>query len=102
VRSPLRAEGGSITAEFAAVVPAVMLVLAAALVALQLGTQQLRLHDAAAVTARALARGDTPPTYEGAARTTTQRGDLLCARLSLAPRPPFFVALEAESCALAS
>ena len=88
------------TAEFAAVIPAVMLVLAGALVCLQLGSQQLRLHDAAAVTARALARGDTAPAYEGATRATSQSGDLLCATLSLAARPPLFVQLSAQSCAI--
>lgn len=100
MRSVSGAERGSVTAEFAAVVPAVMLVLAGALVCLQLASQQLRLNDAAAVTARALARGDTAPTYEGAARETSQQGDLLCARLTLAARPPLFVELGAQSCAL--
>jgi Flp pilus assembly protein TadG len=92
---------GSVTAEFAAVIPAVMLVLAGSLVCLQLGSQQLRLQDAAAVTARALARGEAAPTYAGATRATEQRGDLLCATLSLAARPPLFVQLSAQSCALA-
>lgn len=92
---------GSITAEFAAVIPAVVLVLAGSLVCLQLGSQQLRLQDAAAVTARALARGEAAPTYAGATRATEQRGDLLCATLRMAAQPPLFVELAAQSCALA-
>jgi Flp pilus assembly protein TadG len=91
---------GSITAEFAAVIPAVMLVLAGCLVCLQLGSQQLRLQDAAAVTARALARGDTAPSYAGAALATSQSGDLLCATLTLGAQPPLFVELRAQSCAI--
>ncbi len=100
MRSVLAGDRGSVTAEFAAVIPAVMLVLAGCLVCLQLGSQQLRLQDAAAVTARALARGDAAPAYEGAARTTSQSGDLLCATLALAAQPPLFVELRAQSCAL--
>ena len=82
-------------------IPAVMLVLASCMICLQLGSQQLRLQDAAAVTARALARGGVAPTYEGATRATSTQGDLLCARLSLAAQPPLFVPLSAQSCALA-
>lgn len=91
---------GSITAEFAAVVPAVMLVLAGAMMCLQLGSQQLRLQDAAAVTARAIVRGEAAPTYDGAAVATSQSGNLLCVTLSLAARPPLFVQLRAQSCAI--
>lgn len=94
------ADSGSVTAEFAAVIPAVMLVLAGCLVCLQLGSQQLRLQDAAAVTARALVRGDIAPAYEGATRSTSQSGDLLCATLSLPAEPPLFVQLQAQSCAI--
>lgn len=81
-------------------IPAVMLVLAGSMVCLQLGSQQLRLQDAAAVTARALARGDTAPTFAGATQTTSQQGDLLCATLTIAARPPLFVQLSAQSCAI--
>jgi Flp pilus assembly protein TadG len=92
---------GSITAEFAAVIPAVMLVLAACLLCFQLASQQLRLVDAAAITARSLARGDSAPAFPGASVTTRADGDLLCARLTLAAHPPVFIELSAESCALA-
>ena len=100
MRSHSVGDRGSVTAEFAAVIPAVMLVLAGCMVCLQLGSQQLRLQDAAAVTARALARGDAAPGYEGAARATSQSGDLLCATLTLEARPPLFVSLQAQSCAI--
>jgi TadE-like protein len=101
VRFHSGAERGSITAEFAAVIPAVMLVLAGCLVGFQLASQQLRLQDAAAITARALARGDSAPAFPGASVTTRADGDLLCARITLPTGPPFFVELSAESCALA-
>ena len=82
-------------------IPAVMLVLAGCLVCFQLASQQLRLQDAAAVTARSLARGDSAPAFPGASVTTRADGDLLCARLTIAAQPPLLVELSAESCALA-
>ena len=94
-------ERGSVTAEFAAVIPAVMLLLAGCLVCFQLASQQLRIQDAAAITARALARGDSAPAFPGASATTRVDGDLLCARLTLPAQPPLFIELSAESCALA-
>lgn len=101
MRCPSVDDRGSVTAEFAAVIPAVMLVLASCLVCFQLASQQLRLQDAAAVTARSLARGDSAPAFPGASTTTRTDGDLLCARLTLAVGPPLPVELSAESCALA-
>lgn len=50
---------GSITAEFAIVLPGVVLVLGLCLAAVQAGGQQLRLTDAAATAARALGRGES-------------------------------------------
>ena len=46
--SPGRRERGSVTAEFAIALPAVILVLACSLSGLQIAGQQLRLQDAAA------------------------------------------------------
>lgn len=92
---------GSVTAEFAAVVPAVLLMLACCLAGLQLAGQQIRLQDAAAATARSLARGDPAPAFGGTAIATRVDGTLLCARLtasSIAPLIP--LQLAAESCAL--
>lgn len=102
-----KGERGSVTAEFAAVVPAILLVLAACLGCLQLASQQLRLQDAAAATARALARGDAPPSLAGAAVATHREGDLLCARLTSTGQTFLpgvtlsAVTLTAQSCALA-
>jgi hypothetical protein len=56
--SPEARERGSITAEFAAVMPAVLIVLLACLGALQVAGLQLRLQDASADAARAVSRGD--------------------------------------------
>jgi hypothetical protein len=62
MRSPCPAdrERGTVTAEFAVVLPAVLLVLAACLGGLRLGAEQVRIVDAAALAARSLARGDAP------------------------------------------
>lgn len=51
-------ERGSATAELAVALPAVALVLAACLASVQLGAHQVRLTDASADAARALARGE--------------------------------------------
>ena len=98
----IKGERGSVTAEFAAVIPAVLLVLAACLGCVQLTSQQLRLQDAASATARALARGDAPLSFAGAAVATHREGDLLCARLTSTGQV-FLpgVTLTAQSCALA-
>ena len=101
MRCHLEGERGSITAEFATVIPAVMLVLAACMICFQLASQQLRLQDAAAITARALARGDSAPAFPGARVETRADGDLLCARLTLPAQLPLLIELSAESCALA-
>ena len=82
-------------------IPAVMLVLAACMVCFQLASQQLRIQDAAAITARALARGDSAPVFPGASLATSVDGDLLCARLTLPAQLPWLIELSAESCALA-
>ena len=98
-------ERGSVTAEFAAVVPAVILVLACCLTGIQVAGQQLRLQDAAAGAARAMARGDDPAGIAGGARLSrSARGDLVCATLSEQstglPGTIFRVSLSARSCAL--
>lgn|GEM_PF-816336 len=99
-------------AEFAVLVPAVVLLLALCLSAVQVSTRQLRLHDAAAVAARMLARGEAERSVAGQAAALLagssfeahRRGELLCVRLS-APGLPgggvfSRVALSATSCAL--
>jgi Flp pilus assembly protein TadG len=101
-----------VTAEFAAVLPAVVLVLAVCLASLQVATAQLRLQDASADASRSLGRGDPPGTaaarlaraVPGASLTQSHRGDLVCAEASA--RSPggtgvlFGLTLRAVSCAL--
>lgn len=113
-----RRDEGSATAELAVALPAVVLVLAACAGALQVASAQVRLQDAAALAARAAARGDDPAAAVAAAATaagsvsgsvssvrTWRDGALVCAAASAAVRwapglPP--ASLAAESCALAS
>lgn len=109
----IRGETGSITAEFAAVVPAVLLVLAFCLGAVQLVGQQLRLTDAAANAARSLARGDglalataRVSAAVGAASLHHRRdGDFVCVRLAMpaafAPAALAGVTVTGRGCALA-
>ena len=103
---------GSVTAEFATVVPAVLLVLALCLGALQVVGQQVRLTDAAADAARSLARGDSVgraaglvhQAVQGASMTPERRGEFVCVNLS-APSSfgafaAFGLTLRAGSCTL--
>ena len=108
MRCPFRAERGSITAEFAIALPAVVMVLACCLSGLQVAGQQLRLQDAAAAAARAAARGgDTAVAARlapGASVSRYSEGDLVCVRLS-APSSALVgtlmaLTLNATSCAL--
>ena len=111
-RSGAERERGSVTAEFAAVVPAVILLLACALVCVQLGAQQVMLQDAAADAARSLGRGDPRSvaaaqaalSVPGARLAASTTGDLVCATLTATSRSPIAgllgVRLRARSCAL--
>jgi Flp pilus assembly protein TadG len=98
----MRSQRGSVTAEFAVALPAVIVVLACCLAGLQVAGTQLRLQDAAALAARALARGDSPASalalVGGAALQQTSEGDLLCATLT-APAGLGLV-IRATGCAL--
>jgi hypothetical protein len=107
-RSPGDAQRGSVTAEFAAAVPAVILLLAGCLVCLQVAGHQLRLQDAAADVARSLSRGgdtEAAGAVPGATVSVSHRGDLLCVRLSSPSSTPvgawLGLTLSATSCALA-
>ena len=100
---------GSVTAEFAATLPAVVLVLALCLSGLQVAGQHLRLQDAAAAAARSLARGDSAATVvarlvPGASVTVRTDRDLVCARLTLNSTAVvgtlIGITLTASSCAL--
>jgi hypothetical protein len=104
-------ERGSVAAEFAAVVPAVALVLALSLGGLQLATRQVQLQDAAALVARSAARGaDTAGLagrlVPGATSLIERRGDLVCARVTTHSTTLAAVlgsaTISATSCALAS
>ena len=106
-------EQGGVTAEFAALLPAVLVVLGSCLGAVQVVGQQVRMTDAAADAARSLARGDGAGQAAALVRrsvgevafATERRGDFVCARLSapaaFAPFAAFGLTVAAGSCALA-
>jgi Flp pilus assembly protein TadG len=100
---------GSVAAEFAVAVPAVLLVLALGVAALGACSRQVRLQDAAADAARLIARGDSLERAQstvaaaapGARLAVSQPGDLVCAD-ARAPSGIPLAALEvtARACAL--
>lgn len=107
----LRRDRGSVVAEFAVALPAVLLVLATVLGGVQLGTLQLRLQDAAADAARSLGRGEPGPTVASriarqvpsARWSATRSAGLVCAHLVAVAAPPagvLGVQAAATSCAL--
>lgn len=108
-----RREGGSVTAEFATVLPAVILVLGCCLGAVAMVGQQVRLADSAADAARSLARGDDPAhasalaarAGSGVELITERRGEFTCAILrapsAVGPFAALGLIVEASSCALA-
>jgi hypothetical protein len=97
-----------VTAEFATVIPAVLLVLAACLAGLQLSSQQVRLQQEAAVAARSVARGEPPGVASalvpGSTLRVEHRGELACvtasARGSTAAGLIGAFTVSASSCAL--
>lgn len=107
------AESGSVTAEFAAVVPAVILVLACCLGAVQSVGQQAQLSGAAADGSRSLARGDGIERATERVRflvgnvqlSTDQQGDFICLTLEASngfpPAQLLQAKVSATSCALA-
>jgi hypothetical protein len=100
-----------VTAEFAAVMPAVALVLVACLGGVQVAAQQVRLQDAAASAARVAARGAgggaaaavASRLVPGATTSIGSSGGLVCATVR-APAtgvgPLAALELSASSCAL--
>jgi Flp pilus assembly protein TadG len=102
------ADRGSVTAEFAAVLPAVVLVLAVALGAMQLAGEQLRLQGATADAARLLGRGDPGATARvqqvavDAQLSESRQGDLVCAeaRAPVSLGILIGITLSASACAL--
>jgi hypothetical protein len=88
VSTPGHRERGSVTAEFATVIPAVLLVLAACLAGLQLSSHQVRLQQVAAMAARSVARGEPVGGVAGLLPGTTlrveRRGEFACVTASAA------------------
>ena len=106
-----RGERGSVAAEFAAVIPAVLLVLAFGLGAIEVVVQQARLTDAAADGARSVARGDGAGVMHartaglvGPASVSVHRaGDFVCVTLAQPAAGPAAVtglSVHGEGCAL--
>ena len=107
----MRGDRGSVTAEFAAALPAVVIVLVCCLAGIETTGQQVRLQDAAAIAARSLGRGESAGTALGRARQlapgvslgTAADGDLVCAVLrhrAAGPAGLLRLTLEARSCSL--
>jgi Flp pilus assembly protein TadG len=105
---------GSVTAEFAVAIPAVVAVLILCATGVQLESEQLQLQNAAAVAARSSARGDgeavTVARLEHLAPRTrlalTFQNGMVCAHLTRTPssvvQSVLGLTLEASSCALAN
>ena len=102
---------GGVAAEFAAALPAVVIVLGLCLGGIAVGSQQLRLQDAAGAVARGLGRGESVAELRprvahasgGAAIESWRADGLVCARLVRAAAGPLALSglrLTAESCAL--
>lgn len=93
-----RGEAGMVTAELAAVLPAVVFVLAIAINAVAIGIDQIRCVDAARMAARSASRGDSPARVSdigqraapsGAAVTVRSLGGDVEVTVSSAPPGPF-------------
>lgn len=104
-------DGGSVTAELAIALPAVVLSLLLGVGALGAASRQVALQDASADAARLLGRGESPAAAHavvtravpGARVTTAEEGDLVCVRSEIDVHVGTLlrVALPASSCALA-
>ncbi|CAN5198170.1 hypothetical protein BH11ACT3_BH11ACT3_12950 [soil metagenome] len=104
-------ERGSVVAEFAVALPAVLLVLAVTLGGVQLAGLQLRAQDAAADAARSAERGESSGVtaarlqqqLPGAALSRSNTGDLVCTRVSVTAQGPaarLGIRVSARSCAM--
>ncbi|NEM92190.1 TadE family type IV pilus minor pilin [Galbitalea soli] len=108
--SPLRDDRGSVTAEFAVALPAVVLVLAVALGALAAGTRAIALESGAGDAARMLGRGESGDraaavlhrAAPGARLRILDADGQACvvARVSAPILGPITVPLTARACAL--
>jgi hypothetical protein len=108
MHSPFRDEAGTVTAEFAIILPAVVLVLGCALGAIGLGGEQLRLQGAAFDAARLLGRGDAGAlervhaVAQDARLGVRSSGSLICADVSATVALGVLsgIVLNASACAL--
>jgi len=99
---------GSVAAEFAAVVPAVVVVLVVCVAGFQVAGAQLRLQDAAAIAARSVGRGAAAsvpalgPGFGAVSASRSSVGDLVCVRLESTVHlgSSFAMRISARSCAL--
>ena len=100
---------GSVAAEFAVVLPAVVLVLLLTAGALGASARQVRLQDAAADAARLVARDEpaaraqtaVAAAVSGGMASIAYRGDLVCVTATAATGVPLLpMQLTASSCAL--
>lgn len=110
-RDLLRDERGTVTAEFAVVVPAVLVILGLVVGGIVIATNRLTLAAAAADIARLEARGDTDLAVErlgGAGAGVTvereRRGGLLCVTLKSGPTLGMLamLAVTGDACAVAT
>lgn len=107
----LGGEGGSVAAELAVALPAVLLALLLGAGALGAAARQVALQDAAADAARLLGRGESvsraagvvASSVDGASLASHDRGDLVCVTASAQLRIGRLISvpLQADSCALA-
>lgn len=103
----LLGERGSVTAEFAVTLPAVILVVLFGVGALGAGARQVRLQDASADAARLVARGESSDraaavvAAAGGTAVIEPRGDLVCVTASAPASLPGLPPSSATSCALA-
>ncbi len=101
----VRADRGSVTAELALTLPAVLAVFALGAAGVVVGARAVVLTDAASVVARAAARGDDaalPPSAPPGSRVAlATSGPFTCATVSaVAEIGPLVVPITARSCAL--
>lgn len=109
-REARRCDEGSVAAELAVALPAVLLTLLLGVGALGAAARQVALQDAAADAARLLGRGESPATavalvsaaVDGAHAEAALRGDLACVttRLDVDVGRLLSIPLRASSCAL--
>ncbi|MGD8168305.1 TadE family type IV pilus minor pilin [Herbiconiux sp. P16] len=105
-----RSESGSVTAEFAMILPAVAVVLALGVGVVQLGSVRVALTDAAADAARILGRGDSEgaaasrvaQAQRGARMSVDHLGPVVCvtARAEVSPGLGALFSFEGRGCAL--